>query len=64
MPFFFCAALPGDSCEFSGISKLLCYVHLKSLKTHYCHPLVQQNKDIFFLPDKAHYAMRNVLDLK
>ena len=64
MPFFFCVALPGDSYEFSGISKLLCYVHLMSSKTHYCHPLVQQNIDIFFLLGKAHYAMKRVLDSK
>ena len=64
MPFSFCAALPGDFCEFSGISKLLYYVHLMSSKTHYCHPLLPQNKDIFFLLGKAHYAMRQDLDSK
>ncbi len=64
MPFFFFAALPGDFCEFSGISTLLCYAHSTSLKTYYSHRLLPQNIDIFLLPDKAHYAMMPFLDSK
>ncbi|GIT73016.1 MAG: hypothetical protein Ct9H300mP28_28300 [Pseudomonadota bacterium] len=63
MPVFFCAAFLAILRIFGYFqTALLC--SLNALENSLLPSPLPQNTDIFFLPDKAHYAMMHVLDSK